>query len=209
MFNVCSKCGLYSDEKSIDPKGPFAVCPYCGHKHRFVQLPLFVVTGASGTGKSVVCLELAAGMSKCVCIECDIFWRPEFATPEDNYRSFRNLCLRVAKNIGQSGRPVVLFGSAIPEQYETCPERRYFTEIHYLAVVCEEGALVKRLRDRPAWRKSAEPETLEKMIEFNRWFGENAHCTKPPITLLDTTDLSIEQSVEQVAGWIRSRLEQP
>jgi hypothetical protein len=28
------------------------------------------------------------------------------------------------------------------------------------------------------------------------------------VTLLDTTGLSIEQSVAHVAGWIRSRLEQ-
>ena len=30
----------------------------------------------------------------------------------------------------------------------------------------------------------------------------------PPVTLLDTTGLSIEQNVAHVAGWIRSRLEQ-
>jgi broad-specificity NMP kinase len=208
MFNVCPNCGLYSEEKSVDLEGPFAICPRCGHGHRFIQLPLFVVTGASGAGKTVVCLELVGRIPECVCIECDIFWRPEFATPEDNYRGFRNLCLRVAKNVGQSGRPVVLFGSAIPEQYETCPERRYFTEIHYLALVCEDEALVKRLQGRPGWRKSAEPETLRKMAEFNRWFKENAHNTRPPVTLLDTTGLSIEQSVAHVAGWIRSRLEQ-
>jgi predicted kinase len=208
MFNVCPSCGIYSEEKSIDPQGPFAICPHCGYGHRFVQLPLFVITGASGTGKSTVCLDLVAEVPECVCLECDIFWRPEFATPEDNYRGFRNLCLRVAKNIGQSGRPVVLTGSAIPEQYEVCPERMYFAETHYLAMVCEDETLVKRLQDRPGWRKSAEPETLRRMVEFNRWFFENAHNTKPPMTLLDTTGFSIEQSVERVAGWIRSRLPQ-
>ena len=179
MFNVCPNCGMYSDEKSVDPKGPFAICPQCGYAHRFVQLPLFVVTGASGTGKTMVCLELVARMPECVCLECDIFWRPEFATPADDYRGFRNLCLRAAKNIGQNGRPVVLFGSAIPQQYEACPERRYFTETHYLALVCDEKELVRRLQERPRWRKSAEPEVLEKMIEFNYWLGENAHTTQP------------------------------
>lgn len=206
MFNVCPDCGVYSEEKSIDPRGPFAVCPNCGHAHRFVRLPLFIVTGASGAGKSIVCLELAARMPECVCLECDIFWRSEFATPEDDYYSFRNLCLRVAKNVGQSGHPVALFGSAIPEQYETCAERRYFAEIHYLALVCEDKALAKRLQDRPGWRRSAAPETIRRMAEFNRWFFENAHTAQPPMTLLDTTALSIEQSVEQVANWIRSHL---
>jgi hypothetical protein len=32
----------------------------------------------------------------------------------------------------------VLCGSAVPEQYEHCPERRYFTTIHTLALVCDD-----------------------------------------------------------------------
>ncbi len=58
MFNVCPQCGQYSDEKTIDPQRPFAICPFCHHPHRFVQLPLFVVTGASGAGKSTIGLNL-------------------------------------------------------------------------------------------------------------------------------------------------------
>lgn len=206
MFNVCPSCGIYSDEKLIDPQGPYVVCPYCGDRRRFVQLPLFILTGASGSGKSTICLALVARMSECVFLENDIFWRAEFATPENNYYGFRNLCLRAAKNISQASRPVMLCGSAIPEQYETCTERRYFSETHYLALVCNEQELVRRLRDRPGWRRSSMPEVIEEMVKFNRWFEENADKTRPPMTLLDNTHLSLEETVEQVAVWIRSRL---
>lgn len=206
MFNVCPNCGEYSEEKSIDPRGPFAVCPTCGYAHRFVQLPLFILTGASSTGKSTVCLELVNSISECVCLECDIFWRAEFDTPEDNYHGFRNLCLRVAKNIGQSGRPVLLCGSAIPEQYKACPERRYFTVTHYLSLVCTDDELTKRLQNRPGWRQSSNPEFIQKMLEFNRWLIDNAPSTQPAMTLLDTTHQSIEDSVHWVADWIRSHL---
>jgi predicted kinase len=197
---------MYSDEKVIDPEGPFAVCPSCGYRHRFRRLPLFVITGASGSGKTAICQGLVARLPECVALEVDIFWRQEFATPEDNYRTFRNLCLRVAKNVGQAGRPVVLCGSAIPEQYEACPERRYFAESHYLAVVCQEQQLVERLRNRPGWRRSSDPETLKTMVAFNRWFYDHAGSTTPPITLLDNTHLSPEHSVEAAALWIRARL---
>lgn len=152
MFNVCPRCGEYSDEKSIDPSGPFAICPYCDHHHRFVRLPLFVVTGASGTGKSSAALRLATEMQDYVCMESDVLWRPEFDTPDDGYRTFRNLWLRIAKNIGQAGRPVVLIGGGAPEQFESCPERRYFSELHYLALVCDEAVLASRLTARPGWR---------------------------------------------------------
>ena len=206
MFNVCPACGLYSAEKPIDPHGPCAVCPSCGHRHPFLRLPLFILTGASATGKSTLCLELATRLSDCVCIECDILWRPEFATPEDNYYTFRDLCLRVAKNVAQAGHPILLCGSAIPEQYENCPERRYFSATHYLALVCDDEELISRLQSRPAWRQSSTREFIATMLQFNRWFKTNAGNTQPPMTLLDTTHLSINQCVERVANWIHSQL---
>jgi gluconate kinase len=206
MFNVCPACGLYSAEKPIDPCGSCAVCPYCGHRHPFLQLPLFILTGSSATGKSTICLELATRLSDCVCIECDILWRPEFATPEDDYHGLRDLCLRVAKNVGQAGHPVLLCGSATPEQYENCPERRYFGTTHYLALICDDDELIQRLQSRPAWRQSSTPEFVATMLQFNQWFKDNAHDTHPPITLLNTTSLSIAQSVERVANWVHSRL---
>ena len=52
MINVCFKCGLNRPDKVIDPDGPYAICTECGHKHPFRQLPLIIICGASGTGKS-------------------------------------------------------------------------------------------------------------------------------------------------------------
>ncbi len=76
MFNICPTCGEYAVEKRIDPSGPFAFCPSCGHAHRFRQLPLFVITGASGTGKSTVCLSLAATLTMCVCLAHSVMTYP-------------------------------------------------------------------------------------------------------------------------------------
>src|SRR5438445_3247217 len=83
MFNVCPNCGAYSVEKSIDPTGPFAVCPYCHYAHPFLQQPLFIITGASGTGKTTVCFALVSILTECVVMECDILWGVVPATPED------------------------------------------------------------------------------------------------------------------------------
>lgn len=206
MFNVCAECGIYDEEKTIDPAGPFAICPHCNYAHRFVQSPLFVLTGASGAGKSSVCLHLPAALPECVAIESDILWRSEFATPEDNYRSYRNLCLRVAKNVAQGGRPVVLCGTALPDQFESCSERRYFTTLHYLALVCDDAPLAARLKSRPAWRGAGGDTFVNTMTTFNGWIKANAASTQPPMSILDTTAISIDQSVAQVAAWVRERL---
>ena len=205
MFNVCPQCGMYSVEKEIDPRGPRAICPHCGYAHPFQRLPLFLLSGASGTGKSTICLGLGAQLPECVCLESDILWRGEFATPEDDYRSYRDLWLRVAKNIAQAGRPVVLCGTALPEQFESCPERRYVGDIHALALVCDEQELVRRLQARPAWRQTGGDEFVQRMVAFDRWLRE----PRPGISVLDTTHLSIAEATAHVAAWVRARLPRP
>ena len=208
MFNVCPRCGAYSVEKAIDPAGPFAICPACHYAYPFLQQPLFLITGASGSGKTTACLELIPLLKgECVVLDTDILWGTVQTTPEDDYRSYRDMWLRVAKNIGQAGQPVVLCGSAIPEQYEGCAERRYFSTLHYLALVCEDERLIERLQQRPAWRKSDSSEGLERMVTFNRWLKEHAATTQPPMTLYDTTNRSIPETVAYLAQWIRQRLE--
>ncbi len=114
--------------------------------------------------------------------------------------------LRVAKNIGQNGRPVALFGTAVPSQFESYPERRYFTAIHYLALICDDAVLADRLQGRPAWRGSGRPGRIEQMVAFNRWIREHGAQTEPPMSLLDTTDLTVDESIEHTASWIEARL---
>jgi broad-specificity NMP kinase/DNA-directed RNA polymerase subunit RPC12/RpoP len=204
LFNVCAQCGAYHADKRIEPEGPYAVCPACGHRQRFRRLPLLVIGGASGTGKSAICRELVGQAQEAVVLDADILWRPEFATPEDGYRAFFETWLRLAKNIAQSGRPVVLLGAGmvVPSNLEPCVERRYFARVHYLALVCEPEELEGRLRDRPAWRESGDSAWIEEQVRFDRWLRANAEGD-PPITLVDTTSASIQATAERVTAWIR------
>jgi hypothetical protein len=207
MFNVCPGCGQYSDEKEIDTSnGAVAVCRQCGHRHPFLMLPLLIITGASGTGKTTVGLRLPSVMTDCVCLESDILWQDAFNQPDNDYKQYRNLWLRVAKNVGQSGRPVVLIGSSTPGQFEKCPESRYFSKIAYLAFVCNESALVERLQSRPSWRKSGSDDVLKQMVNFNQWLIDNASTTNPPMSLLDTSDISVDQTLAATRMWIRDFL---
>ena len=203
MFNVCHNCGLYRADKIIDPSGPYAICPECRHKHPFRQLPLLIVSGASGAGKSSVCQAMLGKFDNFVLLDSDILWRPEFNRPENNYRDYFEIWLRMAKNISQSGRPVVLFGAGmgVPENVEPCVERRYFSDIHYLALVCDDEVLAQRLKARPAWRGSGDQAYIDEHIQFNRWFKGQKN-REPPISLIDTTDVSLATTIEQVNSWI-------
>jgi hypothetical protein len=205
MLNVCYKCGLYRADKLIDPDGPFAICPECGHKHPFLQLPLLIVSGASGAGKSALCQHLLGQQRQVVLLDADILWRPEFNQPENNYSDFLETWLRMCKNINQSGRPVVLFGAGIgvPGNIEPCVERRYFSRVHYLSLVCDDALLAARLRERPGWRESGGQAFIEGQLRFNQWFKTRPANEEPAITLLDTTHASIEQTSKQVLEWIQ------
>jgi hypothetical protein len=199
VFNVCPQCGEYSVEKTIDPSGPYAICPFCHHARPFLQQPLFIITGPSGAGKTTVCLELVSRMNECVVMESDILWG-------NDSQSYHEMWLRVAKNIGQAGRPVVLCGTALPEHFEACLERRYFSTLYYLAMVCDDALLKERLKLRPQWRGSGSDEFIEQMIQFNQWLKDNAPTNNPPMTLYDSSGRSIQETTSDVTQWIRERL---
>lgn len=209
MFNVCPGCGEYSDDKQIITKdgGTFAACEKCNYQHPFKRLPLLVITGASGTGKTTVALRLPTVLTDCVIMESDILWQDVFNKPEEDFKTYRNLWLRVAKNIAQSDRPVVLIGSSTPGQFEKCAESRYFSKIHYLALVCNETELIKRLKARPSWRNSGTEETVKNMVKFNQWLIENAAKTRPAVTLLDTCNQTVDETIADTKSWIERSLQ--
>lgn len=201
MFNVCLSCGHWHDRRKIDPTGPYAICPDCSYQQPFVYLPLFVITGASGAGKTAVAMALVGHLPDFVLLEGDIFWRSEFNRPHNDYLDFRNVCLRAAKTINQSGRPTIIAGSTTPGQYEACPEFCFFDGVHYLALVCEDNMLAERLRRRPSWRQSDSAEFIEKMQGFNRWFKENSQL----VTLLDTSHMTLADTAAAVKRWLYER----
>ena len=207
MYNVCPRCGQYSAERAVDPAGPYAICPHCGHVQPFQRRPLFAVTGASGAGKTTVCLPLVGTLPGCAVFETDILWCPELDSPDDNWLRFRTLWLRLAKNVAQSGLASVLCGTFVPEGIEPLSERRFLGTIHYLALVCDDGELAGRLRARPAWRQSGDDASVERMVAFNGWLRDNAARTEPAMTLLDTTGRGAEDTVAAVRAWITHRLE--
>lgn len=204
MLNTCHSCGEYHADKAIDPSGPFAICQSCGKKQVFRRMPLLCLTGASGTGKSTVCAALAYRTQDVVVMASDILWRPEFGTSETNLRDYRNMWLRISKNISQAGRPVMLCGSFNPGQFEECVEARYFSKIHYLTLLCDDETLARRLRGRPSWRNSGSDEFIQTHQDWNRWFRDSQH--EQDVTLMDTTDVPVAVTVDQVEQWLAEKL---
>lgn len=164
---------------------------------------LFLISGASCVGKSTLCEELFRKETAYIVLESDLIWREVYDTPEDNYRAFRQVWMRICSNVSQIGLPVVLCGCAIPEQFETLPERSLFTETHYLAAVCSDTEMRRRICEG---RGVTDEKWIHSSLDFNRWLRENAGQTNPKITLLDTTSLTPQQAAVLADRWIMERL---
>ena len=206
MFNACTACGLSHVEPEFDGSG-FMVCSSCGGGRAFRRLPLLMVGGPAGAGKSSVGAQLSGELAEAVVIEGDLLWRREFDTPGDGYREYFRLWLRLAAHISQSGKPVALIGAgfAVPHNVEPLDERRLFSVVHYLGLVCDDGALTARLRARPSWRDTADG-LIAEHVTFNRWLKAHAAAAEPPVTLLDTTSAAVTETAALVASWVRARV---
>ena len=206
MQEICERCGAWRPDQIIAPDGRSMSCPVCGFVSPLRRGPLFVVTGASGAGKSAALRLLYQEERDYLVMESDILWEDRWQDPEGRYTAYFNLWLRVCKNIGQGGRPVVLGGCMAPHQLEPCVERRYFSAVHYLALVTSPEELRRRLQSRPAWRRCGDEGTIAAAVQYNAWLRENAGRTDPPMALLDTQGLSLAQAAAAIDRFVRARL---
>ncbi|MEV0065560.1 AAA family ATPase [Amycolatopsis sp. NPDC050768] len=193
-LRICPACGDRADRPRVE--GAVLGCVLCGHRWPFRRLPLFALTGPSGAGKSTVGPALAARLAgDAVVLEQDVLWTGAL---RDDIPAFRAAWLRMAAMLHQNGRPVVLCGTVAPQEIEPLPERAFFSDVHYLALVADDEALRKRLRARPAWREWDEPR-IDEMLEFNQWI-------RTQVPHLDTTATPLDDVVTQAEKWVRSNL---
>jgi len=167
-------------------------CPGCGDEQPVPDLPLFVVTGASGTGKSTITGPLRRLLPDCEVFDTDTI----LGVAALGWDAYRSTWLRLAHAVALNGRMTVLCGSLLPSQLEVLPARKLIGPIHWCTLDCPDAVLAERLGSRPSWRGSSTESVIGEHQRFAAWL--RAHI-RP---CLDTGELSPAETAEQVATWV-------
>jgi hypothetical protein len=164
-------------------------------QQRLPAHPLFVVTGASGTGKTTIVDPLRRRLPGCEIFETDVILH--VAAP--SWDTWRNTWLQLAHAIAWNGRATVLCGSLAPEHLVDLPARRLLGPIHFCNLDCPDAVLAERLRARPAWRGWTE----ERIVEHQRFAAWLRARIRPTF---DTSMLGAEEAADRVARWVQGLL---
>jgi predicted kinase len=188
----CMSCGPGAI-LDADPGVHQLRCPRCGSESWLPALPLFVVTGASGTGKTTITGPLRSLLPGCLVFETDVILHVAAL----GWDTWRNTWLQLAHAAALGGRVTVLTGSLTPDQLERLPARKLIGPIHFALLDCPDDVLAGRLRERPAWRgTSAEAKIIEHQ-RFAAWL--RARITPS----FDTSTASAAEVAGRVAAWVR------
>lgn len=170
-------------------------CPVCGGETRRAALPLFVVAGVSGSGKTTMVEALRSRLSEVEIFDADVILHIAAL----GWETFGNTWLQLAGAIALNGRPTLLCGTLTPEQLVNLPGRGLIGPIHFCLLDPGHEVITTRLRARPAWRGST-----EEFIAQQAGFAESLRTQITPV--FDTATLTVADTADAIAGWARRLL---
>jgi dephospho-CoA kinase len=163
------------------------------------KVPLYIVTGAKGTGKTTVIKELRKLMPEYAVFDYDdiIEFIKDDLSKFDKHKLL-NIWLRVARNIAESGRKTIICGIIRPQDIEKCFDFDDFKHVYYLALHCDDQTREIRLQKR----KRMTEEKLQRNNDFAKWLIEIADKYKPPMPIIDTSKTDVTKVAQQMREWI-------
>jgi hypothetical protein len=189
----CMDCGP-GTILDADPAAHRLRCPRCGAESWFPGLPLFVVTGASGAGKSTITGPLRNLLPGCLVVEGDVILHVAAL----GWDTWRNTWLQLAHAAALGGQATVLTGSLTPGQLDRLPARKLIGPIHFALLDCPDDVLADRLRARPAWRGTSSPAKITDHQRFAAWL--RARITPS----FDTSTASAAEVAAWIAAWVQA-----
>lgn len=201
MIGTCSKCGSHKWNKTVKDGKVF--CSDCGHSWSFKSLPLFVLSGCSGIGKTTTAIEIMHKTDDIIVLDADVFCGIQNAVSEDDYRSRMDTIEWLSRNINQSGKPVLWTIAGNLDMLHESYNSRFFSDIYCLALVADES----EIRDRMTkGRGITDQGWIEGSVGYNEYFKTHNSVGKTNIETLDTSHKSPSQVADEVISWVNKIL---
>ncbi len=198
LCRQCEASALIGVPGGLNPSG--LSCQVCGWQVPAEIKPLFVITGASGVGKSTVVPYLRQKLMNTVVMDSDLLWN------RCGKGHYVNNWLRIAYSLAQTGLHTVICGTLLPGDFAACEDRSLVGQIYFLNLHCEDEDRERRLKARPAERGHTD-KVVSDQKTFADWFLKSAETSfSPPLVLFNTSRFSAEQVSVQLADWIRPHL---
>lgn len=194
-MHYCERC---PSPELMTPSDDLAVCPVCGFSEPARRLPLFLVTGAAGSGKTALRQPLIDALPECAVF--DVNWLYDstrrMSLPDAiDWTSFRDAWLAVAHGVAQGGRSTVLICTFLPDEMAVLPARRWIGDTHFAGLDCTDDVRLARLAARSDWRRRDAAEELA-----------FAGRVRSEVELVVRTDTQQPDAVAaELAAWVRGR----
>lgn len=203
MIGICPKCGNTKWDKQVTEDKKHIECQQCGHQWKFKSMPLFVLTGCSGVGKTTTVQELLQRDTNFIVMDADFLFNLMPHNTDEDYKNWVEQILSLSKTIMQGGKPLLWTMAGALENFEIVYNRRFFTDIYFLALVCDSESLEKRMREG---RHITDSNWIKSSIDYNRWFIETGVVSNKKVDTYDITGKTVSEVADYVAQWVEGKM---
>ena len=201
MIGICNKCGNHKWDKII--KDGKIICPECNYSWSYLSLPLFILSGCSGVGKTTTAIEIMHTQKDIVVLDADIFCGVQNASTEDDYRRRIDTLESLSRNISQCGKPVLWTIAGNLDMIPLSYNAQFFSGIHCLVLVTDENSLRDRMING---RGIADHNWIEGSVGYNKYLSEHDSLGELKFERLDITEKTPQEVACAVTEWYQKYL---
>jgi hypothetical protein len=191
--NYCHRCGGDAVIGKRSRNVATLRCSACGETGETPVRTAYVVTGASGVGKTAVAQELTGLLDGCAVYDLDLIWCRDWDERNDNW-------LRVAHANGLCGLDTVFCGTLLPSQVESLPNRCLVGDLLYCDLDCSDEDRDRRLRARWQHRLPDGEAFIRRHRDFAAELLRRAPTFTPPMPVVSTSGRTVAEAAAEVAA---------
>ena len=199
MIGSCPHCGNWQWDKEVTETE--VICPKCGGRWPLRKLPVYILTGCSGVGKTTTGQALQKMTDEFIVLDSDMFHSLLQPRTEEGHMQVVEQTLSLTKNTNQAGKLTLWTKAGLIDKFPLAYNARFFSRIKVLALTAEESELRRRMTEG---RQISDEGWIESSVDYNHYFRTHTSIGAVPYDALDITKLSPEQAAKKVLEWLRN-----